>query len=54
MKRIFPIIIVLITISLIGIIFIQISWINNMLLAKEEQVREKLTDITGKIASDLS
>lgn len=54
MKRIFPIIIVLVTISLIGIIFIQISWLNNMLLAKEEQVREKLQDVTEKVANELS
>lgn len=54
MKRIFPIIIVLVTISLIGIIFIQISWLNNMLLAKEEQVRDKFRDITQNIASELS
>lgn len=53
-KRIFPIIIVLITISLIGIIFIQISWLNNMLLAKEEQVRDKFRDVTQAIASELS
>jgi two-component system phosphate regulon sensor histidine kinase PhoR len=53
-KRIFPIIIVLVTVSLIGIIFIQISWINNMLLAKEEQVRERFRDVTGKVAAELS
>jgi two-component system, OmpR family, phosphate regulon sensor histidine kinase PhoR len=53
-KRIFPIIIVLVTISLIGIIFIQISWINNMLLAKKEQVREKLFSVTEEVAYELS
>ena len=53
-KRIFPIIIVLVTISLIGIIFIQISWLKNMLLAKEEQVRVRFQDITTRIASELS
>ncbi len=53
-KRIFPIIIVLVTISLIGIIFIQISWINNMLLAREEQVRERFRDVTSKVAAELS
>ena len=53
-KRIFPIIIVLVTISLIGIIFIQISWLNNMLLAKEDQVRDKFRDVTQTIASELS
>jgi two-component system, OmpR family, phosphate regulon sensor histidine kinase PhoR len=53
-KRIFPIIIVLITISLIGIILIQKSWLQNMVLAKEEQVREKLRDVTELVANELS
>jgi two-component system phosphate regulon sensor histidine kinase PhoR len=53
-KRIFPIIIVLVTLSLIGIIVIQISWINNMLLAKEEQVRDRFRELTEKVAYDLS
>lgn len=53
-KRIFPIIIVLITLSLVGIILIQISWLNNMLVAKKEQVREKLQTVTGVVAGELS
>ncbi len=53
-KRIFPIIIALITISLIGIILIQVSWLNNMMLAKEEQVREKIQDVTGIVANELA
>lgn len=53
-KRIFPIIILLISISLIGIIIIQISWLNNMVLAKEEQIEEKLRNVTGIVASELS
>jgi two-component system, OmpR family, phosphate regulon sensor histidine kinase PhoR len=53
-KRIFPIIIFLISVSLIGIIFIQISWLKNMLLAREEQVREKLQDLTEMVASELA
>src|SRR5829696_9250477 len=53
-KRIFPIIIVLITISLIGIIVIQISWLNNMIVAKEEQTKEKLQDVTQSVANELS
>ncbi|HZH66475.1 MAG TPA: HAMP domain-containing sensor histidine kinase [Flavisolibacter sp.] len=54
MKRIFPIIIALITLSLIGIILIQISWLQNMIVAKEEQVREKLRDVTELVANELS
>ncbi len=53
-KRIFLIIIALITVSLIGIILIQISWLNNMLLAKEEQVKEKLLTLSQIVANELS
>lgn len=38
MKKIFPIIILLITLSLIGIIVIQVSWFNSMLENKEEEL----------------
>ena len=37
MKRIFPLIVVLITLSVVGILFIQISWINNALKLKNEE-----------------
>lgn len=39
MKKIFPVIILLITLSLIGIIFIQVSWFNSMLENKEDELR---------------
>lgn len=39
MKKIFPIIILLITLSLIGIIVIQVSWFNSMLENKEEEMK---------------
>jgi hypothetical protein len=29
MKKVFPLIVVLITLSVVGILFIQMSWINN-------------------------
>ena len=37
MKRIFPLIVVLITLSVVGILFIQMSWINNALKLKNEE-----------------
>jgi two-component system phosphate regulon sensor histidine kinase PhoR len=43
MKRTFTIIIILITLSLIGIIMIQVSWIKNMLVIKKEQVRDHVS-----------
>jgi len=41
-KRTFTIITLLISVSLIGIIFIQISWLKNMILLKQEQIKEKV------------
>lgn len=37
MKKIFTVIILLISLSLLGIIFIQVNWIKNMIIVKEEQ-----------------
>jgi two-component system phosphate regulon sensor histidine kinase PhoR len=43
-KKIFPIIIGLISLSLIGIIVIQLLWLKNMVLLKQEQVKHKIQD----------
>lgn len=51
MKKIFPIIIFLITLSLIGIIYIQVNWILTMIENKQELLRHKVVDamsITGQ------
>ena len=53
MKRILPVIIVLITASLIGIIFIQVSWIRNMLVVKEEQLSEHVIKAMNKVGEEL-
>src|SRR5207247_2221687 len=37
MKKIFPLIVVLITLSVIGILFIQMSWINNAIKLRHEE-----------------
>lgn len=37
MKRVFPLIVVLITLSVLGIVFIQVSWISNSLQLKQQQ-----------------
>ncbi|MBO9683513.1 MAG: HAMP domain-containing histidine kinase, partial [Flavisolibacter sp.] len=52
-KRIFPIIIVLIGLSLIGIIYIQYSWLHSMLLLKQDQLKEKFQKVTESLATDL-
>jgi len=52
-KKIFPLIIGLITLSLIGVVVIQISWLKNMLLLKEEQVKEQVKNVTESVANEL-
>lgn len=58
MKKLFTIITILITISLIGIIILQVSWIKNTLLIKEEQTRENLEismyDLTAELQEEKS
>jgi two-component system, OmpR family, phosphate regulon sensor histidine kinase PhoR len=43
MKKIFTLIIVLISISLLGIIYIQVNWINNMIRVRESQFEENMS-----------
>ena len=54
MKKIFPLIIVLITLSLIGIILIQVSWIKSMIVVEEKQFKDKLMDATTQVGSELA
>jgi two-component system, OmpR family, phosphate regulon sensor histidine kinase PhoR len=51
-KRIFPIIIILISLSLLGIIIIQRSWVINMIELGEKQVRQKVDDATRMVGQD--
>jgi two-component system phosphate regulon sensor histidine kinase PhoR len=53
MKKIFPLIILLITVSLLGIIFIQFSWIKTLALFREEQLKEKLSVIIQEVSEEL-
>jgi len=53
MKKIFPIITVLVFISLLGIIFFQIVWIKQALQDKELQFEETITMVTSQAAKDL-
>jgi len=43
-KKIFPIIIGLISLSLVGIIVIQLLWLKNMVLLRQEQMRHRIQD----------
>src|SRR5258707_7886114 len=53
LKKIFPIIFVLISLSLIGSIYIQINWILTMLDNKQEDLHHKLVDATGYVGQEL-
>ena len=54
MKKILPVIIVLISLSLVGIVIIQLLWINNMILLREEQVRHNVSDASKDVAEELA
>lgn len=54
MKRVFPIIIVLISLSLTGIILIQINWFKNQLLIQQERFIDKVDKAGLDVAEDLS
>jgi two-component system phosphate regulon sensor histidine kinase PhoR len=54
MKRTFTIITILITLSLTGIIVIQLSWINNMVMLREEQIKHSVEEATKIVAGQLS
>ncbi len=53
LKKIFPIIVVLITLSLIGIIYIQINWILTMVENKQEELHHKLVDAANFVGQEL-
>jgi two-component system phosphate regulon sensor histidine kinase PhoR len=52
-KKNFSIIFVLISVSLIGIIYIQWNWITTMVENKQEELHHKLIDVTTDVARDL-
>jgi two-component system phosphate regulon sensor histidine kinase PhoR len=53
MKKLFTLITILITLSLIGIIILQVSWIRSSLLLKEEQTRQNIEMALGEINLEL-
>ncbi|HXB33878.1 MAG TPA: HAMP domain-containing sensor histidine kinase [Puia sp.] len=54
MKKIFPIIFLLITLSLAAIIYIQINWIVTMNQNKKDQLYRQMVDAVGSVAADLT
>jgi two-component system phosphate regulon sensor histidine kinase PhoR len=53
MKRTFTLITILITLSLLGIIVIQVSWIRNMLVIKKEQLRDNVNLAMFEVSDEL-
>ncbi|MGI8634381.1 MAG: sensor histidine kinase [Segetibacter sp.] len=53
MKRVFPVIIVLITLSLLGIIVLQISWFRDMTVLRQGQLRQRAEEATTEVAIEL-
>jgi two-component system phosphate regulon sensor histidine kinase PhoR len=53
MKRIFTVITILISISLIGIIVIQYSWLKNVVAIRKEQVRFKVQEVEYEVVENL-
>ena len=53
MKRLFTLITILITLSLIGIIVLQLSWIKNSLLLKEDQTIQAIESAMFDVSQDL-
>jgi two-component system, OmpR family, phosphate regulon sensor histidine kinase PhoR len=53
-KKIYTVIIILISLSLIGIIFIQVSWLQNMILLRQEQVKEKIERAVNVVGEELA
>jgi two-component system phosphate regulon sensor histidine kinase PhoR len=54
LKRIFTIITILISLSVIGLILLQLSWLNNMVLLRQEQTKERFNQALLTIGQDLS
>ncbi|HEX8461612.1 MAG TPA: HAMP domain-containing sensor histidine kinase [Segetibacter sp.] len=54
MKRIFPVIIVLITLSLLGIIVLQVSWFRDMIALRQSQLSQKAEEAGFDVSNDLS
>lgn len=53
LKKIFPVIVVLITLSLLGIIYIQVSWIKSAVLIKQEQLFQRAISMTNDVYNDM-
>lgn len=53
LKKVFPIIVVLITLSLLGIIWIQVNWIYNASIVRREQMEQKAIDVLNNVREQM-
>ncbi|HTE23585.1 sensor histidine kinase [Flavitalea sp.] len=53
MKKVFPVIIVLITFSLIGTIYVQYSWLRTMLAGKQEEFKANIFASISEVGTEL-
>lgn len=53
MKKTFPVIVVLITLSIIGILFIQITWLQGLFFLQKNQLSEKINQTGLLVATDM-
>lgn len=53
MKRVFPAIVTLITLSVLGILFIQMSWIRNAIFVKREQYQKDLSNAVYQLKDSI-
>jgi two-component system phosphate regulon sensor histidine kinase PhoR len=53
LKKIFPVIVLLITLSLVGIIYIQINWIVTMVENKREEIHHHMVDAVNNVAHSM-
>ena len=53
MKRIFPVIIILISLSLLGLIYFQALWLSTAVATKQKQLRENIFVASTEAAENL-
>ncbi|RYG32593.1 MAG: hypothetical protein EOO01_34080, partial [Chitinophagaceae bacterium] len=53
MKKIFPVIIILISVSLAGTIYVQYNWLDTMLVNKHEEMRYKINRALDDVGTEL-
>ncbi|MFY8005069.1 MAG: sensor histidine kinase, partial [Chitinophagaceae bacterium] len=54
MKKTLPVIVILTTLSLLGLILLQASWLSNLITLRQEQLNQKVNEAGTKVALELS